>query len=35
MDLNIPLDEEENGNRGFDLNIPILEDENDNGNPFS
>ena len=34
MDLNIPLQEEENYG-GVDLNIPILEDESDNGNLFS
>ena len=35
MDLNIPLQEEENNYGGVDLNIPILEDESDNGNLFS
>jgi len=36
MDLNIPLEEQENSNGRFDLNIPILEDGEDvNGNPFS
>jgi hypothetical protein len=36
MDLNIPLEEEENNIGIFDLNIPILEDDEDmNGNPFS
>ncbi|CAO2186639.1 unnamed protein product [Urochloa humidicola] len=29
MDLNISLEEEENGSGGLDLNIPILEDEED------
>ena len=36
MDLNIPLEEQENSNGRFDLNIPVLEDGEDvNGNPFS
>ncbi|KAG2576895.1 hypothetical protein PVAP13_6NG064530, partial [Panicum virgatum] len=30
MDLNIPLEEQENSNGRFDLNIPILEDGEDN-----
>ena len=32
FDLNVPIEEDDNGNLVFNLNKPILEDHNDNGN---
>jgi len=32
FDLNVPIEEDDNGNLAFNLNEPILEDHNDNGN---
>ena len=34
FDLNVRLEEDDNGNFAFDLNEPILEDHNDSGNVF-
>ena len=35
FDLNVRLEEDDNGNLAFDLNEPILESGNDNGNHLS
>ena len=32
FDLNVRMEEDDNGNLAFNLNEPILEDHNDNGN---
>jgi len=32
FDLNVRLEEDDDGNLPFDLNVPTLEDPNNNGN---